>query len=56
MYFYAERIFSTKLRNCIINLVFQALVCRAAAPNHLIAEAFRYGRRLDPAEPSHGPG
>jgi hypothetical protein len=23
---------------------------------NVIAEAFRYGRRLDPAEPSHGPG
>jgi len=23
---------------------------------NVIAEAFRYGRRLDPAEPLHGPG
>jgi predicted nucleotidyltransferase len=29
---------------------------RRHGSSNVIAEAFRYGRRLDPAEPLHGPG
>ena len=29
---------------------------RRNGSSNVIAEAFRYGRRLDPAEPLHGPG